>query len=261
MSPLHYTLLGTGGSHGIPSIGCKCSVCTSPEPKNNRRRCSLHLSCENTHIVIDTPPDFREQVLTFGLSQIDALFLTHAHAAHIMGFDDVRRFSHQHATGLPVYSHPETLTQMHTKFDYVLQTSYAPDAVPNIRFIPQETATQIGPLTITPLPVPHGPIATYGYRIETAHHALAYIPDCQAIPVATLHLLEDLDLMILNALRPQPHPHHLTIEQSVNYLKQINARTSLITHITHKSDHHALQKQLTPDHIIVPWDGYTGTLT
>jgi phosphoribosyl 1,2-cyclic phosphate phosphodiesterase len=261
MSALHYTLLGTGGSHGIPSIGCNCAVCTSPDPKNTRRRCSLHLSYENTHIVIDTPPDFREQALTFGIPQIDALFLTHAHADHIMGFDDVRRFSHHHPTGLPVYSHPETRTQMHTKFEYTLQTSYAPDAVPNIRFIAQENPTQVGPLTITPLPVPHGSIATYGYRIETRHHALAYIPDCQAIPPTTLRLLENLDLMILNALRPQPHPHHLTIEQSATYLKQINARTSLITHITHNSDHHTLQKQLAPDRIIVPWDGYTGALT
>jgi phosphoribosyl 1,2-cyclic phosphate phosphodiesterase len=110
---------------------------------------------KSTYIVIDTPPDFREQALTFGIPQIDALFLTHAHADHIMGFDDVRRFSHHHPTGLPVYSHPETLTQMHTKFEYTLHTSYAPEAVPNIRLIAQENPTQVGPLTITPLPVPN----------------------------------------------------------------------------------------------------------
>ena len=237
-----------------------CSVCTSSDPKNSRRRCSLYLSCDNTHLVIDTPPDFREQVLTYGIPRIDALFITHAHADHIMGFDDVRRFSHHHTNGLPVYSHPETLLQMRTKFDYVLQSSYAPNAVPNIQFIPQEAPIQIGPLTITPLPVPHGTIATYGYRIETPHHAIAYIPDCQAIPTATLHLLEELDLMILNALRPEPHPNHLTIKQSIAYLKQIRARTSLITHISHNSEHRALQKQLKPDHIIVPWDGYNGIL-
>ena len=119
--------------------------------KNSRRRCSLYLSCDNTHLVIDTPPDFREQVLTYGVPRIDALFITHAHADHIMGFDDVRRFSHHHTNGLPVYSHPETLLQMRTKFDYVLQSSYAPNAVPNIQFIPQEAPIQIGPLTITPL--------------------------------------------------------------------------------------------------------------
>ena len=107
MKPLHYTLLGTGGSHGIPSIGCDCSVCTSSEPKNSRRRCSLYLSCDNTHLVIDTPPDFREQVLTYGVPRIDALFITHAHTDHIMGFDDVRRFSHTIQMACPSTATPK----------------------------------------------------------------------------------------------------------------------------------------------------------
>lgn len=261
-STLHYTLLGTGGSHGTPSIGCDCPVCTSPNPKNYRRRCSLHIHCADTHLIIDTPPDFREQVLTFGIPRLDALLLTHAHADHIMGFDDVRRFSHAHPTGLPVYSNPDTLQQMQKKFDYVLQPGYDRYATPNIQFIPLQTEPlQLGPLTITPLPVPHGPSPTFGYRIETPHHALAYIPDCQAIPPQTLNMLDNLDVMILNALRSQPHPTHLTTEQSIDYLHRINATTSLVTHLNHDNDHDTLQAQLQPHRITVPWDGFTGTLT
>ena len=175
MKPLHYTLLGTGSSHGIPSIGCNCSVCTSSEPKNSRRRCSLYVSYDNTHLVIDTPPDFREQVLSYGVSQIDALFITHAHADHIMGFDDVRRFSHHHTTGLPVTATPKPSYKCAPNLIMFSNQATLPIPFPKFNLYPSKSSSKLAAHHHS-LPVPHGTMATYGYRVETSHHALAISP-------------------------------------------------------------------------------------
>ena len=121
---MKFTFLGTGTSHGIPMIGCHCPVCTSNDIKNVRRRCSLYIETGDRHLIIDTPPDFRDQVLTFGVPQVDAVFLTHPHADHICGFDDVRRFSDLQKTHIPVYGCPRTIKQMRKKFDYVDRKSH-----------------------------------------------------------------------------------------------------------------------------------------
>ena len=256
---LSYTLLGTGGSHGIPCLGCSCRVCTSEDPRDKRRRCSLFVETEEVSILFDTPPDFREQALTFGVNHIDALFLTHAHADHIMGFDDVRRLSHQLEDGLPVYAPEDTIRQMREKFGYVEQPSYDARAVPRIQFSALREPITVGNLCITPLPVPHGPNETYGYRIDSPTHAIAYIPDCSAIPKQTRALLDDLDVMILDGLRPSPHPTHLNFEQAATYLKDIRAKRSIITHITHSLPHSELQDLMAP-FIVVGWDGLRETL-
>ena len=121
---MRFTFLGTGTSHGIPMIGCRCTVCTSADPKNKRRRCSLYVVAEGQHLVFDTPPDFRDQVLSFGVERVDAVFLTHPHADHIFGFDDVRRFSTLQDAHIPVHGSPETIRLMRKKFDYVDKPSY-----------------------------------------------------------------------------------------------------------------------------------------
>ena len=248
------TFLGTGTSHGIPMIGCSCPVCTSTDVKNKRRRCSLYVVVEGRHLIFDTPPDFRDQVLTFGVERVDAVFLTHPHADHIFGFDDVRRFSTLQDQHIPVYGSPDTVGLMRIKFDYVDRPGYGFESVPRVRFTEQDGPVSVGDATITPLPVWHGKEKIYGFRIDGDGRRLGYIPDCNRIPVDTLRLLDGMDAMILDGLRPEEHPTHFSIDQCVEQLARIGAKQSYITHLTHNSGHHDLQARLG-DAVLVPWDG------
>ncbi len=235
-------------------IGCSCPVCTSDDIKNKRRRCSLYVVADGHHLIIDTPPDFRDQVLTFGVERVDAVFLTHPHADHIYGFDDIRRFSSLQKSHIPVYGSPRTVKQMRKKFDYVDRTSYGFNSVPRVQFRDQREPVKVGYNLITPLPVSHGQDIIYGFLIESEEKRLAYIPDCNAIPDETAELLHNLDAMILDGLRPKPHPTHFTIDECAEQLKKIGAKQSFITHITHNSEHHELQQRLGTA-VTVPWDG------
>lgn len=248
------TFLGTGTSHGVPMIGCSCSVCKSTDSKNKRRRCSIYVVAEGKHLIFDTPPDFRDQVLTFGVERVDAVFLTHQHADHIFGFDDVRRFSDLQKEHIPVYGSPRTIKQMRKKFDYVDRTSHSFGGVPRVQFTDQTEPILVGTITVTPLPVSHGMDTIYGFLVEAAGKRLGYIPDCNGIPDETLQLLNNMDAMILDGLRPEKHPTHFSIGESVEMLSRIEAKQSFITHLTHNSDHHELQTHLG-DTVIVPWDG------
>ncbi len=235
-------------------IGCPCEVCTSPDIKNKRRRCSLYVVVEGQHLVFDTPPDFRDQVLSFGVERVDAVFLTHPHADHIFGFDDVRRFSTLQERHIPVYGSPETIRMMRNKFEYVDRSSYGFESVPRVRFSEQTKPVAVGNATVTPLPVWHGEEKIHGFLVEGDGARLGYIPDCNGIPEETLQLLENMDVMILDGLRPERHPTHFSIGEAVEMLARIGARRSFITHLTHNSEHHALQARLG-NAVTVPWDG------
>jgi phosphoribosyl 1,2-cyclic phosphate phosphodiesterase len=251
---MKFTFLGTGTSHGVPMIGCSCEVCTSSEMKNKRRRCSLYVVVAGQHLVFDTPPDFREQVLTFGVERVDAVFLTHPHADHIFGFDDVRRFSTLQKQHIPVYGSPETMRQMRSKFDYVDKTSHSFGGVPRVHFTDQTDPVSVGDVVITPLPVRHGEEIIYGFRIDGSGKRLGYIPDCSQVPGETLERLANMDVMILDGLRPEEHPTHFSINECVEMLAKIGAKQSFITHLTHNSEHHDLQQRLG-EVVTVPWDG------
>ena len=250
---MEYTFLGTGTSHGIPMIGCGCAVCRSDDPRNCRRRCSLYVVAGGSHLVFDTPPDFRDQVLRFGVQRVDALFLTHAHADHIFGFDDMRRFSTLQQQHIPVHGSPATIRLMRTKFEYV-DKGYSFASVPRVHFTEQTGPVAVGSTVVTPLPVAHGKEIIYGFLVEGDGRRLAYMPDCSGIPAATAALMTDLDVMILDGLRPREHPTHFNTAQCVEELKRIGARRSYITHLTHESEHQELQTRLG-EAVTVPWDG------
>ena len=256
---MKFTFLGTGTSHGVPMIGCDCDVCRSTDIRNKRRRCSLYVVTEHQHLVFDTPPDFRDQVLSFGVERVNAIFLTHPHADHIYGFDDVRRFSSLQEEHIPVYGSPRTIKQMRKKFDYVDRVSYGFQSVPRVLFTDLTAPIAVGDALVTPLPVSHGQDTIYGFLIEGDGKKLAYIPDCNGIPDESLRLLEKMDAMILDGLRPRPHPTHFSISECVNTLQQIGAKRSFITHLTHNSEHHDLQARLG-EAVTVPWDGLEITL-
>jgi len=235
-------------------IGCSCDICTSDDIKNKRRRCSLYVVAGGQHLVFDTPPDFRDQVLTFGVERVDAVFLTHPHADHIFGFDDVRRFSDLQQDHIPVYGSPRTIKQMRKKFDYVDRKSHSFGGVPRVRFMDQTEPVSVGHALVTPLPVSHGQDTVYGFRVDADGARMGYIPDCNGIPDSTLHLLENMDVMILDGLRPKRHPTHFSIDEAVELLGRLGAKQSFITHLTHDSEHHELQARLGGS-VAVPWDG------
>lgn len=253
---MNITFLGTGTSHGVPMIGCDCAVCRSDNPKNKRRRCSLYVQAGGKHLLFDTPPDLRDQVLTFGVRRVDAVFITHPHADHIFGFDDIRRFSDLQKSHIPVYGSPETIASMRSKFDYVDRASHSFGGVPRVIFKEMSVTVDLGVVRVTPVPVKHGTDEIYGFRVDADGKSLAYIPDCSGIPPESFQTLERLDVMILDGLRPGKHATHFSIEECVEHLLRIGAKRSFLTHLTHHSDHDLLQAAL-PRGIEVPWDGLT----
>ncbi len=251
------TFLGTGTSHGIPAIGCSCPVCTSSNPHNKRRRSSLYVESGDAHLVIDTPPDFRDQVLTFGVTRVDAVFITHIHADHIFGFDDLRRFCYMQKMVIPVYGSGATMDGMREKFRYVIDESIWRHSAPQVTFndMSPRDRVQVGELEVQPVEVPHGPMTVYGYIIRHGAKKVGYVPDCSALESPVVEQFQAVDVMILDALREAPHPTHLCLPQAVDLLQQIGAPQSYITHVCHDLEHEETQARL-PTGITVPYDGF-----
>ena len=251
---MELSFLGTGTSVGIPMIGCHCPVCQSKNPKNRRRRSCLYVKTDEVAFVVDTPPDFREQMLDAGIERLDAVLFTHAHADHLFGFDDVRRFNTLSGGVLPAYAIPETLESIHRIFNYIGQKP-SPIGLyrPMINFIPVTGPFRIGDVRITPLRVEHG-IPTVGYLMESREGRVGYISDCHSLTDEVVEALKGVDVMALNALRYRPHPTHLSLEASLGYLERIGARRSYLIHLCHDMDHDKLASELPPG-VFPSYDG------
>lgn len=246
--------LGTGTSVGIPMIGCHCAVCSSKDPRNTRRRTSLYVKTEQTAFVIDTPPDFRQQVLDFNIERVDAVVFTHAHADHIFGFDDIRRFNSIQNCVIPAYADAETMEDVKRVFHYVGNRP-SPKGLyrPLVEFVDIQGPFEVGDVRLTPLDVQHGRKMT-GYLLEKGGLRIGYVPDCHVMPPRTVERLVGVDIMILDALRYEPHPSHICISESLALLAQIRARQSYLIHLCHDVDHAKLAAHLPPD-VWVSYDG------
>ncbi len=253
---IELTFLGTGTSVGIPMIGCHCPVCMSDDPHNTRRRTCLYVKTETTAFVIDTPPDFRQQVLDAGIEWIDAVAFTHAHADHIFGFDDIRRFNTLKGGVIPAYGDAETLAEVQRVFNYIGNRP-SPSGLyrPLVDFIAVTGRFQVGDSFLTPLDVRHGRKMT-GYLVEHDGIRIGYVPDCHAMPDATVKKVAGCDVMILDALRYKPHPSHICVEESLALLEKIGAKTSYLIHLCHDLDHSELEAQMPPT-VRVSYDGLT----
>ena len=254
LAPLKITVLGSGTSMGVPSLGCHCRVCGSTDPHDKRLRPSLLLSRAGKFAVIDTTPDFRQQALRAGLDRLDAVLLTHGHADHIMGFDDIRPYNLRQQIALPVFSNEETHRTIQRAFAYIF------DGKPKLSSIPSVTLREAGApfdllgIKITPVPLLHGDMEVLGFRFARA----AYITDFSSIPDSSLPLLTDLDDLILDALRDTPHPMHQTVDQALALITKLNPRRAWFTHIAHDLSHAETTDRLRHlgfDHVHLAYDG------
>ena len=248
--------LGTGTSVGIPMIGCQCEVCTSKDPRDNRRRAAALVTLGDKRLLLDAGPDLREQCLKWRVPRVDAVFITHAHVDHLFGFDDLRRFNTiQDNQTITCYAGPETIESIHRIFPYI--TNKLPGNGlyrPLIDFASVTAPFELLGATCTPLRVVHGNLETYGLRVDYQGHALAYLPDVHIIPDETLALLQGLDLLVLNMLRIRRHPTHLSLHRSLRYAKTIGAKQTFFTHLSHDLTHARLADHL-PANIQPAYDG------
>jgi phosphoribosyl 1,2-cyclic phosphate phosphodiesterase len=254
---LTVTVLGSGTSQGVPMIGCTCAVCRSTDPRDNRTRSSIFLNAPGAQILVDTTPEMRIQALRAGLNRVDAVLFTHPHADHIMGFDDLRRFCDLQGGPLDIYGSAATLEGLQRIFSY----AFAPKKlVPGyVHVIPHvvEKTFAIGPLEITPLPVPHGAVTVSGFLF--AHRGrplLAYLSDCKEVPAPVRDLIAGVDVLIVDGLRDMPHPTHQTVGEAVAVAQAVKARRTFLTHQTHEKKHVDRQRDLPPA-IDVAYDGMT----
>lgn len=237
---MRLTILGSGTSMGIPVIGCSCAVCTSSDPHNQRLRASALLEHNGTTILIDAGPDLRTQMLRQRVTQLNALVLTHAHADHIGGIDDLRPFTMRQKVSLPVYGDPYTLGRVRHMFDYVFASQPSLSTRPQLETRSLQPTFTVGSITVEPLQVMHGSHTITAYRFGQ----IAYITDASAIPEQSMERLRDLDVLILNALRFEPHPLHFTVDQALAIVAELRPRRAFFTHITHDLDHATVNAQL-----------------
>jgi phosphoribosyl 1,2-cyclic phosphate phosphodiesterase len=251
------TFLGSGTSMAVPTLGCTCQVCTDahlPGSRNRRTRPSVLLNYNNKNVLIDTGQDFHAQAVRENLRSVDAVLYTHSHADHILGMDDLRPLSFATPAGLPLYADDETATVIERIFEYTFRKvdRYPTSARVHIHRLSTDTNTQLDLFgaTFQRVPVTHGRNTIAGYRFGTA----AYLTDMSDIPDESLPLLEGLDLLILDALRREPHPSHSHLEKSVTLVEKIGARRAYFTHISHDLDHNTTNAEL-PQHIQLAHDG------
>jgi len=248
---LTITVLGSGTSVGVPTIGCQCEVCRSTDPRDQRLRPSIDLRWSSHCVVVDTGPDFRQQALRVGLQRVDAVLFTHGHADHILGLDDLRPFNFFQSEAIPVYASEETLSIIRRVFAYIFHAGESESSRPRIRTHAFNAAPiEIAGLSILPVPVLHGRGACHGFRFGRA----AYLTDHSAVPDASLAMLEDLDVLFLDALRYRPHPTHNTVEQSLQLVERLKPRQTWFTHIAHDLPHERAER-LLPAGVRLAYDG------
>ncbi|MBA3450399.1 MAG: MBL fold metallo-hydrolase [Chloroflexia bacterium] len=251
------TFLGTGTSNGIPVIGCECDVCRSSDPRDRRTRTSALVRYGGHPILIDTATELRAQALANTLRRVDAVLMTHAHADHVGGFDDLRRFNELQLQHIPVYAEPATAAILRDRFAYTFS-----DLFPFYGGKPDLTLHEIvGPFApfgqeVVPIPVLHGRLPITGFRFDD----LAYITDAKEIPTASLDLLHDLDVLVLNGLRERSHPTHLSFAEAIEVIQSVRPRRAYLVHLSHETSH-ARAEELVPNGIEIAWDGLTITTT
>ena len=243
------TFLGTGTSTGVPAVGCPCDVCRSTDPRDKRLRASILLEYDGRAVVVDAGTDFRQQALRVGLDHLDAVLVTHAHADHIFGLDDIRPFNFLTRRAVPIYADDLTWTGIRRVYEYVFNpTSYG--GVPQFEPHVVDGPFDLFGLTVTPSYVIHGRLPVVAYRFG----GVAYATDCNEIPDETVDALAGLDVLVLDGLRYADHPTHMTIPKALDYIERIAPGKAYLTHMNHEVRHAEVSEQLPP-HVELAYDG------
>ncbi len=243
--------LGTATSHGVPMLGCACSVCQSSNPKDRRLRSSVYIRRGDTRIVIDCGPDFRQQLLRLGVWNLDAVLLTHEHNDHVAGMDDLRSIQQRQQRDFPIYLSEQTETSIRQRFAYAFDHRHR--GVPHfeLRRIAPGDHFSVKDLDMEVLAVDHGFVDILGFRIGD----LVYITDAKRLPAETLRRIHSCSVLVINALRIKAHKTHLHLEEALDIIEQLNPSQAYLTHMSHEIGlHDELQKQL-PDQVFLSYDG------
>lgn len=245
------TFLGTGTSQGVPVIGCQCDVCTSVDYKDNRLRSSIYVAIEDVHIVVDTGPDFRQQMLRERINHLDAVLFTHAHKDHTAGLDDIRSYNFKQQQDIPVYGRSEVLSQIKQEFSYI----FSEVKYPGIPRVELNTLTnkpfEVKGQTITPIEVMHHKLPVFGFRFGD----FTYITDANYISEEEKDKVRGSKVIVLNALQKEDHISHFTLDQALELLDELKPEKAYLTHISHKlGSHFEVSKEL-PENVALAWDG------
>ncbi len=247
---LRVTFLGTGTSIGVPVITCNCRVCRSDDPRDNRTRPSILMEWDGHAVLVDTSPDFRQQALRHCMQRLDAVLFTHRHADHILGLDDIRLFNWRQKMAMPAYGSKATLDALRRTFWYVFEESQKGGGKPAMNLNPVTGPFDLLGREIIPVPVLHGEMEIYGYRIGN----FAYLTDVSQVPDHSMALLQGVDVAVVSALRPTPHSTHQSVEQAVQLSRKIGASRTFFTHMCHDILHAETDEEL-PEGIALAYDG------
>lgn len=246
------TVLGSGTSTGVPVINCTCPVCTSDNPKNKRRRSSIKLDIEDSTFLIDCGVDFREQMLTYKTPRIDAVLVTHTHADHVHGIDDLRAFCFRQLEHIPIYTTAPFIKDIEVRFAYAFNPMQKGGGVPmlDLQEIHAGRALEIQDIPVLPLRIMHGKLPILGFRFGK----FAYMTDCSHIPDSTMEQLEGVETIIVSALRDRPHPTHFNFDQAMEAAQAIGVKKAYFIHFTCSVDHEPTEAKL-PEWARLSYDG------
>jgi phosphoribosyl 1,2-cyclic phosphate phosphodiesterase len=248
---LKILFLGTGTSQGIPVIGSNHPVCLSTNPKDKRLRVSVWLVFENTSIVIDCGPDFRQQMLTSKCNSIDAILFTHEHADHTAGLDDIRPFFFKQGN-VPIYGHKRVLNNLKKRFDYIFETENKYPGAPGVNSVEviENKSFLIGNKEIIPINVMHGELPIFGYRIAN----FCYLTDVKTISDFEINKLQNLDVLVINALRIETHITHFNLQDALDFIKFVKPKKAYLTHISHLMGFHDEIQNNLPENVFLAYD-------